>query len=361
MLPVTLVLAVFSPRAEACSCVDFENMHANEALCAGAARIFAGTIAAYDNPLMIDLAETWLDPGRGWRDDANPYVLLEVDTVWQGIAPARTITHTGWGSGDCGIRPAPGLRFLACDDGDGATPWSFCRGPLVSEGKSDLERSFGPGAAPTPVREGLPRRWGRVRTLAAALFVTAIGALGGLGLSRLRVRAPVALASWVMFPLALVLVSGSLLARRWDQLGDWWPPGAVVPIVIAFGAGLAAGLWGQLVAPGRRLAGLLAAMIVAVLPLATTRLSLHWPWPTDAEILCSIDRARGILARTDAGGPSRHLLTEKACTDFGHGWMVHTDHGYGPIVVFPAGDHLYYVVDPTYGAIHFGRMPSTYR
>lgn len=336
---LALAWLLLAPRAEACSCVHVG--WPDEARCAAASRVFAGTVLSADWPLAMDVLPDELGPTRRLIDDPGVSVLLGVDTVWRGEADARMVTRTGFGGGDCGISAIPGTRFLVCDDRTGPVAWSFCAQPLLSDGPSDLEISLGEGHPPGPARAHHPFRWGRVVTLAGAWGAVGLGALLGLGLARFGFRISPKRRSKVFIAVLGLVVLVSLAARAWDETLELFPVGTWLPVLLALGVAPLAGLAGQLAPRGQRLVGLLAALVIASAPLAASRLSLHWPWPSEAAILCSVERARLLLQRREQDG---HTETGRACTDFGLARFTFFSYWpMGEYAIFPAGDRRFLV------------------
>ena len=141
-LPVALLLLGIVGRptpAGACTCGSFEEP--TEDSCRGASRVFAGVVTSYRQ--SDALTSLFI-----YRSRNAVLVELAVDRVWKGDVPDLVYTRTGRGGGDCGIQPAPGTRFLVCDDqrSDDPPDYRFCSMPAF--GAWNLEAALGPWRPP---------------------------------------------------------------------------------------------------------------------------------------------------------------------------------------------------------------------
>lgn len=296
---MSLLLALLVGAAHACSCGGFWTTTADR--CAGSERVFAGTVAGYDWPALYEL---------DWRPVG---VRLEVDTVWTGAVPAEVTARTGFGGGHCGLSPAPGTRFLVCDDGVGGAPpsFGFCAPPAFGEYAETVAAGLGAGGPPALVTPRLPGLRDVEATLSSllgrgALLVPVLPTLFAAGVARvLRSRRPLPAAP--ARPLRFVLGVGSvalavLLARLAWGSRDWdWddlPLRIGAPLILAGVVGAIAGWRGQR-RPGRWRDGATALVAtgfaVAAIVYAGFVL-LHLPVQPPGVVECSDTRAKAFLA-----------------------------------------------------------------
>lgn len=165
---VLLALLVHPSTAAACTCGSF--FEPTPEACATAKRVFAGSVAGYRWPTVLDMA----------LRSGDVDVELTIDRVWKGRVPAELWSTTGLGGGDCGISPLPGTRFLFCDDeAAGAPPsFGFCDGGSFA--RADLEAAHGPSRPPASALALVGHSAPRTLVLGLALAVV----IGGLARRR---------------------------------------------------------------------------------------------------------------------------------------------------------------------------------
>ena len=173
-LPVALLLLGIVGRptpAGACTCGSFEEP--TEDSCRGASRVFAGVVTSYRQ--SDALTSLFI-----YRSRNAVLVELAVDRVWKGDVPNLVYTRTGRGGGDCGIQPAPGTRFVVCDDqaGDAHPDYELCSKPAFEAW--NLEAALGPWRPPASSSSWLACLVAAALTMAAAVLIQRRGANSGM-------------------------------------------------------------------------------------------------------------------------------------------------------------------------------------
>lgn len=298
LLIVLLAVALLAPRALACSCGAWWSPDA--VTCRGSARAFAGVVQGYDWPL----ADSVFGSGPGVR--------LTVDSVWSGEVPGTVGAVTGFGGGDCGIAPAPGTRFVWCDDaaGHSMVPFDSCGHPAFGEKARSIQADLGPAGAPVASRLRLPDREDLIGFAAVVLAALPralpyVGAaISALIARRLHTRRPLPLVAPRprRFAVGLCLLAGAVLAGRLvaRHLDPWEALPAVVlgVIVVATVAGCVVAWRGQ--RRPSRYGGPLGGLVATVATIGAVQVPgvgrLHFPiQPADA-VACSEARAQALLA-----------------------------------------------------------------
>lgn len=335
--PLALALALLAAPApaHACSCATIRDT--DLARCATASRVFAGTIDAYEWPLVYRAAA-----------DRSVEIHLAVDTVWRGAVPSRLVVDTDplGGPGSCTLYPPPGIRFVVCDDQDDAAPpaLGFCARPALGQDAELLAAALGPGAAPTvpaasrgpwwtdPIR--LADSWQAVLLLLTPFAIAGLGA--GAGALARRRRPPAAGPPSVRRFVALLLAAALLVIGARLALHASLPPGRLLLQCLCFGPPVVAAVFGgalAAVAQRRGGRGIAVAILTVAVVLTAGFMRLHTPvQPADAAA-CSEARAREYLraAPSSTRHPAHDAWVQgapRACTDFGLSRLRPHPHGH---------------------------------
>lgn len=344
-----LVLLLAPRDARACSCAILS--HPSLERCQAADRVFAGTVSSYDWPTAV----------RATAEDSVT-IDVTVDTVWRGAVPARLTveTHPLGGPGSCTVYPAPGERFLACDNeaADAAPIFSVCAGSAMGADAAPLIAGLGPGSAPRePTSRSTRRPWWadpqRLKASTKELLLLALPfavALLGAGLGALLSRIwPKKQARPSLRRLALVLLAAAaiVIAAR-VTLHRTLPPERLLFDCVTLGPSAAACLFGLIIGARaqrrgpRGVRGLAFALVAVAVVLTAGYARLHLPvQPVDA-VACSEARAREHLRAYPRGEPRDAALewargAPRACTDWGLAPIVADEASASPALGFADG------------------------
>lgn len=284
VVPLVLgaALVCAADTAHACSCA-IHNWSPSLAVCEDSRRVFAGTIAGYDWPLIHEYT-------------SDGAVRIAVDAVWRGDVPDEVVTTTGMYCCTCGISPPPGTPVVVCDDAEGDAPTAFssCAHPRFEPDPERFLDELGSGRPPAPSA----LRWSDVvdalsrhRLLGIPIATTLLAALAG---RRGRQSSPVpsaarTLGRVALLGLALVTVRVVLRATTPD---DWDRCVRVsfATLALATSVGIVLGH-----AHGGTRRGFVVACSAVALVLVAGLARLHLPIQPPGSVECSLERARAYL------------------------------------------------------------------